>query len=337
MPAQADIHAATLRAHRAVEKLDKASLADLIAVYRDAAAAIAEQIKLAGGYRDLIEYAQLQSLRAQVDRILTDLETQRNAMLNRALNHAAQLGATPWDPFAVAQGLETPVSAAAMRVSQEAVRFVTTFIAKDGLQLSDRLWRIDNEARQRIGNAITRAVVSGQGAAEAARDLLARGEVVSREIGDKLRDASAAKLSNQIRHQLAGEASPMTNALRVMRTEINRAHGEAYMAGAKDHPQFAGFKFLLSPAHPAPDICDLLSTQNLYGLGPGVYPDRESIPWPAHPNTLSFIQMVFIDEISAADRAGKETEAEALAALSPERRAGVFSSMKSFRKFQGDE
>lgn len=332
MPTQADIRAATLRAHRAVERLDKATLAELIAVYRDAAAAIAEQIKLAGGFRDLIEYTQLQSLRAQVDRILTDLETQRNAMLDRSLNRAAQLGAAPWDPYAVAQNVETPISAAAMRVSQQAVRFVTTFIAKDGLQLSDRLWRIDNAARQTIANAITRAVVSGQGAAEAARDLLSRGEVVGRDIGDKIKEASATRLSNQIKSQLAGEASPMTNALRVMRTEINRAHGEAFMNDSARHPDFGGFKFLLSPAHPAPDICDLLSTQNLYGLGPGVYPDRAAVPWPAHPNTLSFIQPVFKDEITDADRAGRETEKEALARLSPERRKGVFASSKAFRQ-----
>lgn len=332
MPTQADIRAATLRAHRAVEKLDKATLAELIDMYRTAAAAIAEQIKLAGGFRDLIEYTQLQSLRAQVDRILTDLETQRNAMLNKALNHAAQLGAAPWDPYAVAQNVETPISAAAMRVSQQAVKFVTTFIAKDGLQLSDRLWRIDNGARQTIANAITRAVVSGQGAAEAARDLLSRGEVVGRDVSDKIKEASATRLSNQIKAQLAGEASPMTNALRLMRTEINRAHGEAFMIDAEKHPDFAGFKFLLSPAHPAPDICDLLATQNLYGLGPGVYPNRESIPWPAHPNTLSFIAPVFKDEITDADRAGKETEKEALARLTSDQRKGVFSSSKAFRQ-----
>ncbi|MEQ1658508.1 MAG: hypothetical protein ABL896_06990, partial [Hylemonella sp.] len=100
-----------------------------------------------------------------------------------------------------------------------------------------------------------------------------------------------------------------------MRTEINRAHGEAYMAGGESTPDFAGWRYLLSPRHPAPDICDLLATQNLHGLGNGVYPTREQTPWPAHPNTLSFVEMVFLEEVTQADRTGKETELQALARL----------------------
>lgn len=121
----------------------------------------------------------------------------------------------------------------------------------------------------------------------------------------------------------------MANAMRVFRTEINRAHGEAYMAGGEDKPYFGGWKFELSPAHPKHDICDLLAEQNLYGLGKGVYPSREKCPWPAHPNTLSFITMVFKDEISDEDRAGKEKPMEALARLPEAVRRGVLGAGKS--------
>jgi hypothetical protein len=75
--------------------------------------------------------------------------------------------------------------------------------------------------------------------------------------------------------------------------------------------------------------CDLLAAQNLYGLGPGVYPSREKTPWPAHPNTLSFVQMVFDDEVTEADRSGKETELQALQRLAPEIRAGVLGVTKA--------
>lgn len=101
------------------------------------------------------------------------------------------------------------------------------------------------------------------------------------------------------------------------------------MMGGEDHPDFGGWRFLLSPAHPEPDICDLLSRQNLHGLGPGVYPSREKLPWPAHPNTLSFVEIVFKDEIGAADKAGKETPLQALARLTPEQRAGALGKGKA--------
>ncbi|KAA0220403.1 hypothetical protein EDM76_14015 [bacterium] len=107
------------------------------------------------------------------------------------------------------------------------------------------------------------------------------------ELRDKAKSADAAALGRQVDELMTGAGSPMDNAMRVMRTEINRAHGEAYMMGGEDKPWFGGWRFLLSPSHPKPDICDLLSEQNLYGLGNGVYPDRERLPWPAHPNTLA--------------------------------------------------
>lgn len=118
-------------------------------------------------------------------------------------------------------------------------------------------------------------------------------------------------------------------ATRVSQAAVNRAHGEAFMAGGEATPGRAGWRYLLSPLHPAPDICDLLSRQNLHGLGPGVYPTRETTPWPAHPNTLSFIQMVFDDEVTDADRTGKETAIQALDRLTPEQRAGAVGVTKA--------
>lgn len=75
--------------------------------------------------------------------------------------------------------------------------------------------------------------------------------------------------------------------------------------------------------------CDLLSSQNLHGLGAGVYPNREATPWPAHPNTLSFVVIVFADEVSDADRAGKETTLQALGRLAPDVRAGAVGKAKA--------
>jgi hypothetical protein len=64
-------------------------------------------------------------------------------------------------------------------------------------------------------------------------------------------------------------------------------------------------------------------------LGEGVYPNREKLPWPAHPNTLSFVEIVFKDEISAEDKAGKESPLQALARLTPAQRQGVLGKNKA--------
>lgn len=163
------------------------------------------------------------------------------------------------------------------------------------------------------------------------REFLSRGDPVPDALAAKMRGPVAGVLGRDAAAQLTGRGGAMDNAMRVMRTEINRAHGEAYMARGEDNPHFGGWRYLLSPQHPEPepDICDLLSEQNLYGLGNGVYPTREKCPWPTHPNTLSFVVAVFKQQITAADRAGKETPLQALGRLSPEARRGVLGKAKA--------
>ncbi|MDD2706347.1 MAG: hypothetical protein PHU07_13600, partial [Acidocella sp.] len=212
----------------------------------------------------------------------------------------------------------------------DALNFVRNFVAADGLQLSDRIWRLDRHARDLVVNQLEMSIIQGHGAGQAAREFLARGVPVSAEVTAKVGAANATAIGKDVASALMRDAgSPMDNAMRLFRTEINRAHGEAYMMAGEKSPFFGGWRYLLSPAHPKPDICDLLSTQNLHGLGPGVYPNRAKCPWPAHPNTLSFVEIVFKDEVTAEDKAGKETPLEALARLTPAQRIGALGQGKT--------
>jgi hypothetical protein len=215
-----------------------------------------------------------------------------------------------------------------MKVHEEAVAFVQSFTAADGLKLSDRLWRLDQGARETLSRAIGQAVVSGWDAAKASAQFMYDGRAVPLDVAARLKGAKADSLTRAA-DLLTGDGGEVWKADRVFRTEINRAHGTAYMAGAEQTPGFVGFRFLLSPRHFQPDVCDLLAAQNLYGLGPGVYPTADKTPWPAHPNTLSFVEMVFAEEVSAADRAGKETVTDAMGRMSAEVREGILGVEKS--------
>lgn len=109
------------------------------------------------------------------------------------------------------------------------------------------------------------------------------------------------------------QGAPYHQIKRVMRTEINRAYGMAFQNSAFEDEFVVGTKFKLSPNHPRRDICDMHATANLYGLGRGVYPRGKS-PWPAHPNTLSYEQVVFVDEVTEEDKAGQQHELTGLKA-----------------------
>jgi len=338
----AAIKRATTAAQEDMNRLDAAVMDELETLYRQAAADIGAQIERQAGGDGKLGLAQLQDLLTQVRGKLAELAQRREALLNDTLPQAAGLGIRPLTADGVLGALGASGQAAAfqvggavlgseaaMRISGEAVAFVRAFVAADGLRLSDRLWRLDRHARDALVNAIELAVIQGHGAAEAAREYLARGAAVPADVMNKLTAANAAELSQTAQAVMTGKGSPLDNALRLFRTELNRAHGEAYIHGALGHPDAAGVRFLLSPAHPGPDICDLYARQNLYGLGPGVYPSREKCPWPAHPNTLSYVEVVFRDEVSAADKAGKEKPLEALARLTPEQRRGVLGKAKN--------
>lgn len=334
-----------------MHQLDAQGVSDLLALYQDAAAQVRGAIRSRVDSTDTVPQQNLQALLRQIEDIVAQLGQQRDALLQANIEQAAALGTRPLTaqgigavgggssvaPGAAPAAQAVLTSTNAFAINQAAVQFVTTFRAADGLTLADRLWRLDMGAKEALQRAIGSAVVQGWGAAKAARDFAMAGGVLPQDIAGQLASSKASNLVDLADLLTSNNGGEVWKAERVLRTEINRAHGEAFMAGGEQTPGFAGWRFLLSPAHPRPDICDLLATQNLYGLGPGVYPDRATMGsvWPAHPNTLSFVEIVFADELTPEDAAGKETPLQALQRLSSDVRDGVLGQTKASYFDQG--
>lgn len=335
----AAIKRASKQARNAMYDLDKRGMAELLSIYEQAAAEIKDRLNHIADASNMVPVHQLQELLRQVELIIDGLTAKRNDLVIAAVDEAATLGVRPFTTqgvMAVGGSESVLTSTAAAAVHERAVQFVMEFVHPDGLSLSDRLWRLDRGAKEALTRQIGMAVVQGQSATTAAQQFIMRGEAVPADVAQRLANARLPALTKAVdllTNPKGGDG--YWQAERVMRTEINRAHGEAFMAAGEDTPGFGGWRYLLSPLHPAPDICDLLSTQNLHGLGPGVYPDRDSVPWPAHPNTLSFLEIVFKSEISDADRAGKETALQALQRMAPEIRAGALGQTKAAYFDQG--
>lgn len=329
----AAIRRASEQARYAMRQLDAGAVAEMQRLYADAAQQVRMQISAAARDGTRVHLGELRALLAAIEGTLQALGEARDRLIDQAMVQAAQLGVRPLtgEGLAATGRAAVPVldGLQAALVVDEAVNFVRGFRAADGLVLSDRLWKLDRGARELLTRTVEQAVVQGWSADRAAREAVMRGQPPPAGAAQAQRGAEAGQLvraADLLRDERAG---PLADTLRVMRTEVNRAHGEAYMAGAEGSPGFVGFRFLLSPQHPRPDICDLLSEQNLHGLGRGVYPTRQSTPWPAHPNTLSFVAAVFADEVTEADRAGQETTNQALARMAPELRAGVLGPTKA--------
>lgn len=326
----AAIKRASNAAQAAMQQLDERTAAELQAAYEAAAEQVRAAIAAAGRGQGRVNVAALQGLLAQVTAVLDALSTRRRDVIEAAIEEAAALGVEPLSAvrealgWASAAGGETPQAHA-----RRAVEFVHAFQDVDGFTLSDRLWRVGRGTRDAVTSVIEQAVVRGWNADQAAQALLMQGRPVPAGTQQAQRAAAVDQVARAADLLQDPTANPLANALRVARTEINRAHGEGYMASVGEAPGVVGFRFLLSPRHPRPDICDLLARQNLHGLGPGVYPDRKSCPWPAHPNTLSFVVAVMDHQVTAEDQAGRETTLQALDRLAPEIRAGVLGPTKA--------
>jgi hypothetical protein len=187
------------------------------------------------------------------------------------------------------------------------------WVDSNGYTLSERIWNTAGDTRRRLDAMLEDGIRRGRGvlnletggATGLARDLeqfLIPGRSLKRTRAPYGIDASF-------------------DAMRLARTEITRAHGQAAQMAAAMNPFVEQMQWSLSGSHPKPDICD----DNASGgpNGDGVYPLDQVPPYPAHPNCLCNLRPVVIpadrrdaifDELRADVRSAR---AELVALIGP--------------------
>lgn len=287
------IRKATLAAIAQRDAYVNSSTEEVARLYRQAAEQLSAQIR--GDDSRRVQLNELHNLLNAMHAVLQRLSKQRNYALDNDLHTLTVMAGMPFG--------DVLKSTTRLLKADDAVEFVRYFVYSDGLQLSDRLWRLDQHAADVLGNHLKSAVGNGDDAFHAVMGHLGSGSDVPPHIAKAYDASRAGALRQSIRDMMTGNEDPVTGkgvvyqAERLFRTELIRAHGESYMGMAFETEGVRGVRFMLSPRHPKPDICDTHAAADLYGLGPGVYPDRASCPWPAHPNTFSYVTAVFEDEV----------------------------------------
>lgn len=90
------------------------------------------------------------------------------------------------------------------------------------------------------------------------------------------------------------------NAQRLARTAIQHAYQEAFVAATINNPFIEGYKWITSGDHSVCELCIERSTDDKYGLGPGVFP-KHSLPLD-HPNgRCTFEIVVTMSDAEIAD------------------------------------
>ncbi|UTV30847.1 hypothetical protein [Photobacterium atrarenae] len=294
---KAAIHRAMKAAMKATAELNDSALAEIEQLYTST---LAEIQLLVSNYADelgVVRLSQLHRLRQEIGDRLNRLAQTQTMMVHENISIAAQNGAMASNGTVAEDVIRDIVD--------DSVMTARTFKYNDGLQLSDRLWRIDRHAREVVINAVDRAVILGSSASEAADDFIRRGQPIPDDIVGKMKLGNADGINRVIATDLmTGKGVPYDHIRLVMQTEINRAHDMAFMGAAFKDPSVVGIQFTLHPTkHKKPDICDMHASANLYGLGRGVYPEGK-VP-VKHIRTTSYYKKVFEDEVTEDDRTGQ--------------------------------
>ncbi len=166
-------------------------------------------------------------------------------------------------------------------LNMDAVRAVLSRTYDDNKTFSNRIWDLRNHSKTVISETVSSGVLRGESARNMVKRLqkylLGYEELMT---GVPEEDVIARK------RLMRGRGDLRYNAMRLARTEINNAFREANVLSASKAPWVEGVKWNLSASHPKADICDVWASQDLYGMGAGIYPPQ-STPRD-HPNGLCF-------------------------------------------------
>jgi hypothetical protein len=169
------------------------------------------------------------------------------------------------------------------------------------MNLSGRIWKWDRESREGINRVLMDGIANQKSAWDIAKNLeqyLGANEDCPRWTSTRLhgrtkKEIAAGDTGGLLSGNACDGSGVSYNALRLARTEIQKAHTLATDRIMAAQPWVEKEKVHLSAAHPETDICD-----DVVGggeKGEGVY-DVGTIELPLHPNCLCYKTAVLMDE-----------------------------------------
>lgn len=189
---------------------------------------------------------------------------------------------------------------------QEVLDAADQRVYDDGLQLSGRLWNLDQKSLNGLKRKLYEGVATGASAwdiAKAVEGYLGAGADCPRWTRTRLRLTKKEIASGDTRGLKRGEECKgqgvSYNALRLARNELQVIHALATDAIMARMPWIEQEQINLSPAHPEADICD-----DVVGggeRGEGIY-EKGTILLPLHVQCLCFKTAVLMKPDEFADR-----------------------------------
>lgn len=174
-------------------------------------------------------------------------------------------------------------------INERAVAALLARTRKDGLKLSDRVWRIGERWRNNVRRVIEDGVARG-----------VNSRVLAREAQKYLQPGVWTGHKLETRRRLGVSKDVSYEALRLARTEMANAFHEGGIMANRTMPSYRGIYWRLSAAHPLLDVCDDMSNSIEYGER-GFYPQGEE-PLRPHPHCFCVTLPAHEDPARFAER-----------------------------------
>lgn len=223
-------------------------------IYEQAAADVARQIRLLSPGVGELTRAHLSALERSLMREAENIQRGLTDRLTADLQEAVALGARPHQ-LQLLSAIETAGLLLDKAKVQRAFADVNTAAVeafwartKKGLKLSDRIWDVSKKARDDMRNIIADSIARGRDAVEVARDLE---RYVQHGAASMARDypGMMERIGKRVPKDLCYEA------FRLARSEMTMAYMEGVYAAGRVNPAYKGVRWMLSSAHPMPDVC----------------------------------------------------------------------------------
>lgn len=151
----------------------------------------------------------------------------------------------------------------------------------------------------------------------------------SRRLIARIRSSRGADIDAAVREWV--EQRAVRRARTIARTEAARAFNEAYLETVRASPDVEALRYMLSSSHPTPDICDVYASQDVDGLGAGIYRQESPPAIPAHPSCICAFSSVLRrpDGTETLEPHEPRTAADWLASQSSDARRSVLGPTRA--------
>jgi len=212
--------------------------------------------------------------RQRLNRLLRELDTIEKAVRKNGMDALDKTitDATEFTTERIKSAMEETLGKAAIagiafdRVNQNVFRYVVNREEKDGLILSDRVWRFAGDQRDELSKVLRSAIL--------------RGESVNQMIAD-------------VRQVYENDTWKIK---RLVVTEGNMAYRTATVYSARQSNLVEAVQIFRGKANRPEHRCTQLEKLNRYGMGPGIYKLSDPEVFNPHPNCTSHLNYVLTEK-----------------------------------------